>query len=353
MKKLKIKISKNLTISNENKSVVVAEISANHNGSLNLLKKTMLAAKKCGADAVKIQSYQANTMTLNFKNEHFQINDKSIWKGQNLYSLYKSAETPFKWHKDIFRFARKIDILCFSAPFDISAVNLLEKCGCPIYKIASPEIEDLNLIKAVAKTMKPIIISTGIADINNIKEAIDVCKKVKNNNVILLNCISSYPAKSYELNLSHIKKLKKFTEIVGFSDHSQTDLACLISIGLGAKIIEKHFILNKNINSPDKTFSYNPKQFKNLIQKIRLVEEMLGKENVNKRKILKGKLKTVTRSIFYTKNIIKGEIITKNNIKSIRPGTGLRLKYFDKIIGMKAKKNILGGQPVKFKDLKK
>ena len=353
MKKLKIKISKNLTISNENKSVVVAEISANHNGSLNLLKRTMLAAKKCGADAVKIQSYQANTMTLNFKNEHFQINDKSIWKGQNLYSLYKSAETPFKWHKDIFRFARKIDILCFSAPFDISAVNLLEKCGCPIYKIASPEIEDLNLIKAVAKTMKPIIISTGIADINNIKEAIDVCKKVKNNNVILLNCISSYPAKSYELNLSHIKKLKKFTEIVGFSDHSQTDLACLISIGLGAKIIEKHFILNKNINSPDKTFSYNPKQFKNLIQKIRLVEEMLGKENVNKRKILKGKLKTVTRSIFYTKNIIKGEIITKNNIKSIRPGTGLRLKYFDKIIGMKAKKNILGGQPVKFKDLKK
>ena len=353
MKKLKIKISKNLTISNESKSVVVAEISANHNGSLNLLKKTMLAAKKCGADAVKIQSYQANTMTLNFKNEHFQINDKSIWKGQNLYSLYKSAETPFKWHKDIFRFARKIDILCFSAPFDISAVNLLEKCGCPIYKIASPEIEDLNLIKAVAKTMKPIIISTGIADINNIKEAIDVCKKVKNNNVILLNCISSYPAKSYELNLLHIKKLKKFTEIVGFSDHSQTDLACLISIGLGAKIIEKHFILNKNINSPDKNFSYNPKQFKNLIQKIRLVEEMLGKENVNKRKILKGKLKTVTRSIFYTKNIIKGEIITKNNIKSIRPGTGLRLKYFDKIIGMKAKKNILGGQPVKFKDLKK
>ena len=150
MKKLKIKISKNLTISNESKSVVVAEISANHNGSLNLLKKTMLAAKKCGADAVKIQSYQANTMTLNFKNEHFQINDKSIWKGQNLYSLYKSAETPFKWHKDIFRFARKIDILCFSAPFDISAVNLLEKCGCPIYKIASPEIEDLNLIKALS-----------------------------------------------------------------------------------------------------------------------------------------------------------------------------------------------------------
>ena len=353
MKKLKIKISKNLTISNESKSVVVAEISANHNVSLNLLKKTMLAAKKCGADAVKIQSYQSNTMTLNFKNEHFQINDKSIWKGQNLYSLYKSAETPFKWHKDMLDLQEKLIFYVFSAPFDISAVNLLEKCGKPIYKIASPEIEDLNLIKAVAKTMKPIIISTGIADINNIKEAIDVCKKVKNNNVILLNCISSYPAKSYELNLLHIKKLKKFTEIVGFSDHSQTDLACLISIGLGAKIIEKHFILNKNINSPDKTFSYNPKQFKNLIQKIRLVEEMLGKENVNKRKILKGKLKTVTRSIFYTKNIIKGEIITKNNIKSIRPGTGLRLKYFDKIIGMKAKKNILGGQPVKFKDLKK
>ncbi len=347
----KIKISQKIEISNNKKCFIVAEISANHGGNLNILKKTMLAANKAGADAVKIQTYQANTMTLNYNNVHFKINDKSIWKGQNLYELYKKAETPFRWHKEIFRFAKKNKILCFSAPFDISAVNLLEKCDCPIYKIASPEIEDLNLIRSVAKTKKPIIISTGIADTDNIKDAINVCRKAKNKNIILLNCISSYPAKNDELNLLHINKLKKFSKIVGYSDHSQSDLSCLLSIGMGAKVVEKHFILNKKINSPDKVFSYNPRQFNNLVKKIRLIEKMLGNENVNKKRILKNKLKTVTRSIFFCKNMIKGETINKNNIKSVRPGIGLKLKYFNKIIGKRVNKNISGGQPVKLKDI--
>jgi len=347
-----IKILDSINISNNNKCFVVAEISANHSGNLNILKKTMLKAKEVGADAVKIQSYQADTMTMDVKNKHFLIDDKSIWKGERLFNLYKKAETPFKWHKEIFKFAKKNKILCFSAPFDLTAVDLLEKLNCPLYKIASPEIEDLRLIKKIAKTKKPIIISTGIADENNIKKAINICKKEKNYNLILLNCISSYPAKKSELNLLHINKLKKYTPIVGYSDHSNSDLACLISISLGAKVIEKHFMLNKYIKSPDKSFSYTPEKLKLLIKNIRDVETMLGKENINKKKILKNKLKTITRSIFYSKNIEKNEKISLKNIQSIRPGTGLNLSYFEKILGKKLKKKVKKGLPVKLQDIK-
>jgi len=348
----RININKDISISNFEKTFIVAEISANHDGKLNLLKKTMIAAKKAGADAIKIQTYQADTMTLNVKNKHFLIDDNSIWKGRNLHTLYKKAETPFKWHKEIFLFAKKNKILCFSAPFDETAVDLLKKFNCPIYKIASPEIEDLRLITKVAKTKKPMIISTGIASEKNVEDAIKICLKYNNYKIILLNCISSYPAKDYELNLAHINKLKKYSHIVGFSDHSGSDLASITSVAMGAKVIEKHFILNKKINSPDKTFSYDPKQFKSLVKKIRTIEEMIGNENVNKKKILKGKLKTITRSIFYSSNIKKGEKISEHNIKSVRPGTGLSLSYFDKILGKKLLKNVKFGEPVKLSHLK-
>ncbi len=349
--KKSIKFLKDVIISNNNRCFIVAEISANHSGSLSILKKTMLEAKKSGANAVKIQTYQADTMTLKVKNKHFLINDNSIWKGQQLYDLYKKAETPFKWHKEIFSFARKNKILCFSAPFDLTAIDLLEKLNCPIYKIASPEIEDLRLIEKIAKTKKPIIISTGIANEEDIKKAIKICIKSKNNKVILLNCISSYPAKNFELNLKYIETLKKYCPIVGYSDHSNSDLASIISVSSGAKVIEKHFILNNKIKSPDKTFSYNPKQLKNLIKRIRETEVMMGKEKVDKKKIIKNKLKTVTRSIFYSNNIKKGEKISYENIKSVRPGTGLNLSFFNKIIGKKVKKDCKFGQPVKLKDI--
>lgn len=356
MKKLrisrKIKITKDLIISNRNKCFIVAEISANHSGNLNILKRTMLKAKEIGADAVKIQSYEADTMTLNAKNNNFLINDKSIWRGEKLYNLYKKAETPFRWHKEIFRFARKNKIVCFSAPFDLTAVNLLESLNCPIYKVASPEIEDLRLIERIAKTKKPIIISTGIADESDIKNAIKICMKFRNNKIMLLNCISSYPARDFELNLRYINILKKFCPIVGYSDHSNSDLASIISVANGAKIVEKHFMLNKKIKSPDKAFSYDPAQLKNLIHKIRKTETMLGYEKINKKEIIKKKLKTVTRSIFYSNNINKGEKITLSNIKSVRPGTGLKLSYFNKILGKKVKKNCKFGQPVKLKEIK-
>ena len=285
----KIKLSNNFTISNSNKCFIVAEISANHSGSLNILKKTMMAAKKAGANAVKIQTYEADTMTLKVKNKHFLINDESIWKGQQLYDLYKKAETPFKWHKEIFSFAKKNNILCFSAPFDLTAVDLLDKLNCPIYKVASPEIEDLQLIEKIAKTKKPLIISTGIANENDIKKAIKICIKSNNYNIILLNCISSYPAKKTELNLKHINVLKRYCPIVGYSDHSNSDLANIISVANGAKVIEKHFILNKKIKSPDSSFSHDPIQLKNLIAKIRDVEVMLGTEKINKKEIIKKK----------------------------------------------------------------
>ena len=347
----KIKLSNNFTIANSSKCFIVAEISANHSGSLNILKKTMIAAKKAGANAVKIQTYEADTMTLKVKNKYFLIDDKSIWKGQQLYDLYKKAETPFKWHKEIFSFAKKNNIFCFSAPFDLTAVDLLEKLNCPIYKVASPEIEDLELIEKIAKTKKPLIVSTGIANDNDIIRVIEICKKSNNYNVILLNCISSYPAKKTELNLKYINVLKKYCPIVGYSDHSDSDLASIISVANGAKVIEKHFILNKRIKSPDSSFSYDPVKFKNLVNKIRDVEVMLGSEKINKKKILKDKLKTVSRSIFYSRNILKGDKISLSNIKSVRPGTGLNLKYFKKIIGKRVKKFCKFGQPVRLKDI--
>ena len=347
----KIKISDNFIISKNSECFIVAEISANHSGSLGVLKKTMLKAKQVGANAVKIQTYQADTMTLNAKNKHFLIDDKSIWKGKRLYDLYKKAETPFKWHKEIFEFAKKNKIICFSAPFDISGVELLQQVNCPIYKVASPEIEDLRLIEKIAKTKKPVIISTGIADIKNIQTAVNICKRFGNHNVILLNCISSYPAKNFELNLAYINVLKKFCPIVGYSDHSNSDLASIISVAKGAKVVEKHFILNKKIKSPDSSFSYDPKQLKNLIKNIREVEIMLGSETINKKEILKKKLKTVSRSIFYSDDISKGQKISLSNIKSVRPGTGLSLSYFKKILGKKVKKNCKFGQPVKLKDI--
>ena len=306
----KIKLSNNFTISNSNKCFIVAEISANHSGSLNILKKTMMAAKKAGANAVKIQTYEADTMTLKVKNKHFLINDESIWKGQQLYDLYKKAETPFKWHNEIFSFAKKNNIFCFSAPFDLTAVDLLEKLNCPIYKIASPEIEDLQLIEKIAKTKKPIIISTGIASEDDIKRAIKICIKSNNFNIVLLNCISSYPAKKFELNLKYIDVLKKYCPLVGYSDHSDSDLASIISVANGAKVIEKHFILNKKIKSPDSPFSHDPIQLKNLVNKIRDVEIMLGSKKIDKKKIIKKKLKTISRSIFYSSNILKGEKIS-------------------------------------------
>ena len=343
----KIRFNKNFTISEKSNVFIVAEISGNHSGNIKNVFKSIDQIKKAGADAIKIQSYEPQTITVNSKKKHFFIKDKSIWKGQYLYNLYKTSYTPFSWHKKIFSYAKLKGLLCFSSPFDISSLKILENNNCPIYKIASPEIQDLELIDAVAKTKKPIIISTGIADIKDIKLAIKQCLINKNNKIILLNFISSYPAKFNELNLKHILKLKEFCPIVGFSDHSNGNLAAISSVSLGAKVVEKHFILNKNINSADKKFSITGNDFFNFVREIRQIETMLGKIEVDKKKILKNKLTTITRSLFYKKDLFKGDRLKREYLISIRPGAGISPQNLSKILGKKLKKNVKKHSPVK------
>ena len=347
----KIKFSKNNYVSEKSKVFIVAEISGNHSGKIQNVLKSIDKIKQAGANAVKIQSYEPNTITINSKKKNFFIKDKSIWKGQYLYDLYKSSYTPFSWHKKIFSYARSKKLLCFSSPFDLSSLKILEKNHCPIYKIASPEIQDLELIGSVAKTNKPIIISTGIADDRDINLAIKECLKYNNNKITLLNCISSYPAKPKELNLRNILKLKKLCPIVGFSDHSIGNLAAISSVSLGAKIIEKHFILNKKIKSSDKNFSITSNDFFNFVRDIRLVEKMLGNEYVNKKKILRNKLTTITRSLYFNEDFKKGHKIKRENLMSIRPGTGISPQILTKILGKKLKRNVKKDTPVRKKDI--
>ena len=347
----KIRFSQNYQISETSKTFIVAEISGNHLGKIQNVFKSIDQIKKAGADAVKIQSYEPDTITVNSKNKNFFIKDKSIWKGQYLYDLYKKSYTPFSWHKRIFSYARSKKLLCFSSPFDLNSVKILEKNSCPIYKIASPEIQDLELIRSVAKTKKPIIISTGIADDRDITLAIKECLKYNNNKIILLNCISSYPAKATELNLRNILELKKFCPIVGFSDHSNGNLAAIGSVTLGAKILEKHFILNKKIKSADKNFSITSKDFFKFVNEIRLVEKMLGNKKVNKKKILKNKLTTITRSLFYNEDLKKGYRLKRDDVLSIRPGLGISPQMLNRILGKKLKRNVKKNNPVQKKDI--
>ena len=344
----KIKINKR-EISNKNKCFIVAELSGNHGGIKKNIFKAIDIISKSGADAIKIQSYEPDTITMNSKNKYFYIDDNSIWRGKYLYDLYKKAFTPFSWHKDIFDYARKKNIIIFSSPFDRSSVDLLEKLNCPCYKIASPEIVDLDLIDYVSRKKKPMIFSTGIANENDIFLAIKQCLKNKNNKLAFLNCISSYPANDTEINLKNMNELRRITELIGFSDHSKDDLASVAAVAMGAKIIERHFKINDKIDSPDKEFSLLGKDFKNFVYKIRRVEKMLGSPNPDKKKILKKKLKTITRSLFYTQDVKKGQVLIAGHVKSVRPGSGVSPQVLSKILGQKLKNNVKKHTPVKQK----
>ncbi len=341
----RIKIGK-FIVSNKNPCLIVAELSGNHGGKKKNVFKAIDLISKSGANAIKLQSYEPNTITLNSKKKYFFIDDNSIWRGKYLYDLYKSAYTPFSWHEDIFKYAKKKGLLIFSSPFDKSSVDMLEKLGCPCYKIASPEITDLELINYASKTKKPIIISTGIANIKDINLAIEQCKNNNNNKIILLNCISSYPAKDTELNLNHLYELSKITPIVGFSDHSADDIASLSSVALGAKVLEKHFKINDTIKSPDKEFSLDSNYFFKFVKNIRRVESMLGKTIPNKKKILKNKLKTITRSLFFIKDVDKGTTLKIEHLKSVRPGLGISPQKLKEILGKKLKRDAKKNTPI-------
>lgn len=329
------------------KTFIVAELSANHNGSLDLAVKTIEAAARAGADAVKLQTYRADTITLNSDNENFIIKGGSLWDGLTYYQLYDKAYTPWQWHKILKETADKLGLILFSSPFDKTAVDFLEELNMPAYKIASFEINDLPLIEYTAKKNKPVIISTGVADFNEIQDAVDTCRNAGNNDIILLKCTSSYPAPIEEANLLMIKKISEdFNCITGLSDHTLSSITAVSSVALGAKVIEKHFILDKSINSPDAAFSLDEKEFKSLVDDIRTVEKALGKIDY-KISLAGQKNRLFMRSLYVTKDMKKGEKFTSENIGSYRPNLGISPKYYNEILGRKAVKDIKANTPLK------
>jgi pseudaminic acid synthase len=332
----------------DNTCFIIAELSANHGGDINIAIETIKAAKRIGADAIKIQTYTADTITLDSKKEYFKISQGTHWDGQFLYDLYKKASLPWEWHKKLFEVAKEEGIVCFSSPFDFTAVNLLEELDCPIYKIASFEITDIPLIEYVASKGKPIIISTGIADIADIELAIETCKKSGNNDITILKCTSSYPADPEDTNLLTIPDIKKRFDVkVGLSDHTLGIEAPIIAVSLGAKVIEKHFILDKNIGGPDAHFSLDENEFKQMVDAVRLAEKMIGKvdyEMTPKKK----ESRHFSRSLFITKNVKKGDVLTKDNIRSVRPGIGMHPKYYNEVLGKTFIQDIEKGTPLDF-----
>ena len=331
----------------KDKIFIIAELSANHNGSLEIAAKTIEAAARAGADAVKLQTYRADTITLNSKDENFIIKSGSLWDGLSYYELYDKAYTPWQWHKTLKEVAEKSGLILFSSPFDKEAVDFLEELNMPAYKIASFEINDLPLIEYTAKKNKPVIISTGVADFNEIQDAVNVCRKAGNNDIILLKCTSSYPAPVEEANLLMIKKLSEdFNCITGLSDHTLSSITAVTSVALGAKVIEKHFILDKSINSPDAAFSLDEKEFKSLVDDIRTVEKSLGHIGYSISPAGQ-KNRHFMRSLYVIKDMKKGDIFTAENIGSFRPNLGISPKYYNEILGRKAVKDIKANTPLK------
>ena len=324
---------------NKDGTYIIAELSANHNGNIQNALDTIKAAKEIGANCIKLQTYRADTITLNCKKKDFMIDGGTLWDGKSLYELYKGACTPWEWHKKLFEYARSLDIDIFSSPFDKEAVDFLEQFNPSAYKIASFEITDYELIRYTASKMKPIIISTGIATIDEIQDAIDICKKAGNNNIVLLKCTSSYPAPLEDANLVMIPNLAQtFGVISGFSDHTLGSTAPIVAVTFGARVIEKHFILDKSIGGADAEFSLDKKEFKEMVEAIRDTEKLLGKVDYSiddKRK----HSRRFSRSLYVSKNIKKGEVFTENNIKSVRPGYGMHPKYLKDVLGRVAQKD--------------
>ncbi|MEN4044792.1 pseudaminic acid synthase [Sulfurimonas sp. NWX367] len=312
---------------------VIAELSANHNGSLQNALDTVKAAKKVGANAIKLQTYTADTMTLDCKKDDFLITQGTLWDGKYLYDLYKEAYTPWEWHEELFAYARSIDIDIFSSPFDKSAVDFLEEFNPSAYKIASFEITDYELIRYTASKGKPIIISTGIATIDEIQDAVDICRGVGNDDIVLLKCTSAYPAPLEDANLQMVPNLAQtFGVISGFSDHTLGLTAPIAAVTLGAKVIEKHFILDKSVGGADVDFSLDKQEFSDMVKAIRDTEKLLGKVDYSMNE-KKKKSRQFARSLYVAKNIKKGEKFSEENVRSVRPGYGIHPKYLKDVLG--------------------
>ena len=322
-------------INKSSKVFIIAELSANHNGSIEVAIETIKAAKRAGADCIKFQTYRADTITIDSKKDDFLIKE-TIWDGKNLYELYQEAYTPWEWHQQLFEVAKAEGLICFSSPFDPTSVELLESLNVPAYKIASFEITDIPLIELVASKGKPVIISTGIATIEDIELALDACHRMGNHDIALLKCTSSYPAPIEEANMIMVRDLaEKFDVISGLSDHTMGNTVPVVATCFGAKIIEKHFILNHSIGGPDASFSMDEAEFTAMVKAVRETEAAIGVvDYALTSKQIKGK--DFSRSLYVVEDIQAGDLITKQNVKSIRPGFGMHPKYYNEILGKKA-----------------
>lgn len=351
MQKKKIYIE-NKEISSSMPPYIIGEVSANHNGDIKNVYKLIDVAKSSGASAVKIQTYTADTMTVDSTKEEFMVRG-GLWDGRNLYDLYKEATLPWDWHKDIFNYAKKKEITIFSTPFDLTAVDLLEDLNTPAYKIASFEAIDLPLIKYVASTKKPMIISTGMTTIDEIEEAVNVAQQSGCDDLILLHCVSSYPALSENYNLRMIEDMQeRFQDVVvGLSDHTIDNTTAIASVALGARVIEKHITLDRNGGGPDDSFSLEPSDLMELCEKSLTAWKSLGNADY-KRSQSEIDNKKFRRSIYFMKDIKAGETIKEDDIRIIRPGFGIEPKYLDEVIGKTLKLDASKHDPLKWEYIK-
>lgn len=326
---------------------IIAEMSANHAGSKERAKEIIHAAKEAGADCVKIQTYTPDTITMNCNNHYFHI-DNGTWEGENLYHLYEKAYTPWEWQAELKQEADKVGIDFLSTPFDTTAVDFLEDIGVDCYKIASFEVVDIPLIRYVASKGKPMIMSTGMATLSEIEAAVNAIRETGNQQIALLKCASAYPAITDEMNLATMKNMREtFDVVVGLSDHSMGSVGAVTAVALGAKIIEKHFCLSREIENPDSSFSMEPDEFAQMVRDIRQAETAIGKVNYGPTEQEKNSV-IFRKSIFVTENIKKGDMISENNIRVIRPGYGIKPKYFDEVLGQVALVDIERGTPLQF-----
>lgn len=329
---------------------VIAELSANHNGRLDTALEIISKAKQAGADAVKLQTYTADTITLNSDGPEFKITG-GLWDGRTLYDLYQEAHMPWGWHKPLFDHARKLNITIFSSPFDSTAVDLLEDLNAPAYKIASFEAIDLPLIKCVASTGKPMIISTGMADADEIQEAIEAARQGGCKELAILHCVSGYPAPAADYNLRTIPDMvRRFGLVTGLSDHTLDNTTAVTSVAVGASIIEKHFTLNRNGGGPDDSFSLEPTELEALCRDSKTAWKALGKVDYGRKSSEQGNVQ-FRRSLYFVKSLKAGDVITEHSIRSVRPGYGIAPKYLPDVVGKIAKRDIEINTPVRISDL--
>lgn len=332
-------------IGQDHRPYVIAEMSANHNGNRDTAMKIIEEAKKAGADAVKLQTYTADTITLNSDAEEFQIHG-GLWDGKTLYQLYQEAHMPWEWHKPLFEHARKLGITIFSSPFDNTAVDLLEDLNAPAYKIASFEAVDLPLIKYVARTGKPMIISTGMADAEEIQEAIDAAREGGCKELAILHCVSGYPAPAEDYNLRTIPDMiERFGLVTGLSDHTLDNTTAIASVVMGAAIIEKHFTLDRTGGGPDDSFSLEPAELTALCRDSKTAWAALGNVDYGRKSSEQGNVK-FRRSLYFVKDLKAGDVITPDAVRSVRPGFGVAPKYLEHVVGKCVKADVPANTPV-------